>query len=194
MDDQRTVEEDSCGRPADNGLSEPLPSPVLGDAKAPVTVAVFGDFACAGCRAFHENVVPHLRREYADPGIIGYEHHDYPRPGRDDPEIRRASNAARAAQDVCGDGAFYEFAAGLFENQPRLGDALYGELATDVGAEPDAVVRAAETRRYEATVEADRERGAERGVSAVPAVFIDDEEFTGTTLDGLTDLVEEKRG
>lgn len=172
---------------------DPLPTPVLGEAGAPVRVMVFEDFACRGCRAFHENVLPKLRREYVDPGVVRYEHRDYPRPGQDDPEIHRAASAARAVQDELGDAAFYEYEAALFRNQGRLGLDLYADLATEVGADPDTVRRAARTRRYAETVERDREAGQQRDVGAVPAIYVEDEEFTGTTYAGLADLVEAHR-
>lgn len=170
----------------------PLPTPILGDADAPVTVAVYEDFACAGCRAFHDNVLPHLRREYVSTGVVRYEHRDYPR-SVDNPEIYRAASAARAVQATVDASAFYDFAARLFENQDRLGPDLYASLAAEVGADPDAVRRAARDRLYEATIERDRDRGAELGVGAVPAIFVDGEEFSGTTVDGLLELVESKR-
>lgn len=170
-----------------------LPTPILGEAQAPVTVAVYEDFACGGCRAFHDNVLPRLQRDYIQSGIVRYEHHDYPRSVEDDLEIRRAANAARAVQDELGDAAFYDYASQLFANQRRLGLDCYAELAAEVDADPDAVRRAARIQLYAATIDRDRDGGDERGVGPVPAIFVEDEAFTGTSLDGLTDLVEQKR-
>lgn len=197
MGEDDPVDADRGSRPItdsdDVAVPDPLPAPVLGDPAAPVTVAVYEDFACRGCRAFHDNVLPRLRQEYVQPGAVRYEHHDYPRPGVDDPEIYRAANAARAVQRELGDAAFYEFASGLFGSQTQLRVDRYESLATAVGADPDSVGRAARIQLYAATIDRDRQRGAELGIGPVPAIFVDGEEFTGTSLGGLLDLVEEKR-
>jgi protein-disulfide isomerase len=42
--------------------------PVLGQADAPVTVAVFEDFLCPHCATFSEEVFPLVKRDYVDTG------------------------------------------------------------------------------------------------------------------------------
>ena len=50
--------------------------PVLGDSTAPLTIVEFSDFECPYCRRFHEQVLPALKREYIDTGLVRFIHKD----------------------------------------------------------------------------------------------------------------------
>ncbi|QZY01112.1 DsbA family protein [Halobaculum rubrum] len=161
---------------------ESLPTPVHGDEDAPVTVAVFEDFACPHCRTFAVDVHPRLVDEYVDPGDVRYEHHDFPIPV-DDRWSWEAPGAARAVQDTVGDEAFFTFTQRLFEEgwtdgSPTYSESLLRDLAGAVDADPDTVVTAASEGRYRPVLEADREAGLDRGVQGTPSVFVD-----GTLID-----------
>ena len=161
---------------------ESLPTPVQGDEDAPVTVAVFEDFACPHCRTFAVDVQPRIVDEYVDPGDVRYEHHDFPIPV-DDRWSWEAPGAGRAVQDTVGDAVFVTFTGRLFEEgwadgSPTYSESLMRDLASAVGADPDTVVADASGNRYRPVLEADRESGLDRGVQATPSVFVD-----GTLLD-----------
>lgn len=172
--------------------TEPLAPPRRGDADAPVTLAVYVDFACPHCRSFHRDTVPLIDREYVDEGVVTYEHRDFPLPV-DDPESYRAANAARAVQAAAGVDAFFEFSSGLFDRQPELGLSLYETLADEVGVDQRVVRRAAKGRVYGATIERDRTAGRDAGVDSTPSVVVDGELFTGETWDDLASRIEEAR-
>ncbi|MEF8859297.1 MAG: thioredoxin domain-containing protein [Halolamina sp.] len=161
---------------------ESLPTPVQGADDAPVTVAVFEDFACPHCRTFAVDVHPRLVDEYVDPGDVQYEHHDFPIPV-DDRWSWEAPGAARGVQDTVGDRAFFTFTQRLFEEgwtdgSPTYSESLLRDLAGAVDADPDTVVTAASEARYRPVLEADREAGLDRGVQGTPSVFVD-----GTLID-----------
>ena len=109
-------------------VDQPLLAPVKGDPEASVTVAAYEDFACPHCRDYVLEVVPELQSEFIEPGMIRYEHHDFPLPVAD-PGSYTAANAARAAQARAGDEAFWVAAEQLFENQDSLGTDLYSTVA-----------------------------------------------------------------
>jgi len=168
------------GTPAD--AVESLPTPVQGADDAPVTVAVFEDFACPHCRTFAVDVHPQLVDEYVDSGDVRYEHHDFPIPV-DDRWSWEVPGAARAVQDAVGDEAFFTFTQRLFEEgwsdgSPTYSESLLRDLAGAVDADPDTVVAAASDGRYRPVLEADREAGLDRGVQGTPSVFVD-----GTLID-----------
>jgi len=161
---------------------ESLPTPVQGADDAPVTVAVFEDFACPHCRTFAVDVHPKLVDEYVDPGEVRFEHHDFPIPV-DDRWSWEAPGAARAVQDAVGDEAFFTFTQRLFEEgwsdgSPAYSESLLRDLASAVDADPDTVATAASEGRYRSVLEADREAGLDRGVRGTPSVFVD-----GTLID-----------
>lgn len=150
---------------------ESLPAPVQGDPDADVTVLAFEDYACPHCAAYVLDVLPELERAYVEPGTIRYEHHDYPIPV-DGQWSWAAAGAARAVQAAAGDDAFFAYSRRLFENQDRYSMDLLGSLATEVGADPDAVERAAQQGTYRPVLEADRKRGREMGLDGTPEIYV----------------------
>jgi protein-disulfide isomerase len=150
--------------------AETLPTPVLGDPDADVTVMAFEDYVCGHCASFVLEELSQLETEYIEPGTIHYEHHDFPLPLSD--ESWRAPNAARAVQDTVSEEAYWEFSHKLYENQSDLGLSLYESLAEEVGADPETVRTAAVEEEYEATILADREHGEGLDVEATPTVFV----------------------
>ena len=176
--------------PTDTGTAaaDLLSAPVAGDPDAAVTVAVYEDFACPHCATFNEEVYPQIRSEYVESEQIRYEHHDFPIPVEETVSWQ-APNAARAVQTTVGDDAFFDYADRLFANQGSLEPNAYAALAEEVDADPSTVKTAAVDREYDATVEADRERGIDAGVRGTPTAFVNGEEVEATA-DALTDAID----
>lgn len=183
-----TTADGGAGRETATPRTDLLSAPVAGDPEADVTVAVYEDFACPHCATFNEEVYPTLRSEYVDSEQIRYEHHDFPIPV-DQAVSWQAPNAARAVQATVGDGAFFAYADRLFANQGSLEPNAYAALAEEVDAEPSAVKTAAVGREYDATIEADRERGYDAGVRGTPTAFVNGEEVEATT-EALTEAID----
>ena len=159
---------------------ERLAPPVKGDPDAPVTLAVFEDYACPHCADYNTDGVPELEAAYVDPGEIRYEHRDLPIPVVD-PGSFQAANAAREVQSRNGDGEFWTYAAALFE---RSGDiaaeapTLFGTIADEQGHDGEAVREAAVDRTHEETVQGDRQEAADLGVGATPSFVLNGEIVT----------------
>ena len=54
---------------------------VLGSADAPVTIIEYSSFTCPHCADFHADVLPDLKREYIDPGLVRLVFRDFPLDG-----------------------------------------------------------------------------------------------------------------
>jgi len=87
-------------------------SKALGTPSAPITVEVFSDFECPACKAFHENVLPELMRDYVIPGKVFLASFEFPLPMHQ--HSRQAANYAVAAARV---GAYSPVADALFRGQ-----------------------------------------------------------------------------
>ncbi|MFB6091840.1 MAG: DsbA family protein [Haloquadratum sp.] len=151
-----------------------LPRPALGATDAPVTVDVFEDYACPHCREFTERVYPKIESNYVDAGDVRYRFFDFPIPVSDWSWL--AASAARAVQDRTDAETFFAFGKRVYANQDRLSDEgfqVVHDIAADLGVEGCTVAAAAEQESYRPVVEADRQRGIQRGVSGTPAVFVD---------------------
>jgi len=148
-----------------------LPAPTLGSDDADVTVAAFEDFSCPHCATFSLEVLPELRSEYVEPGDARFEHHDFPIPV-DERWSWQAGSAARGVQDEVGDGAFFEYAHALFENQGDFSPRRITDLANDVDAPGCAIQADALNETYRPVLEADRQLGIDSGVEGTPGVFV----------------------
>jgi protein-disulfide isomerase len=168
-----------------------LPAPTLGAGDADVTVVAFEDFACPHCATYSLEVVPRLRSEYVEPGVVSYAFRDFPIPV-DERWSWQVASAARGVQDEVDDAAFFEYAHALFENQGSFSAELVTELANDVGAPGCAVRTDAVNETYRPVVEADRRRAVDRGAQGTPAVYVDGRSVA-PTYDAIADAVEAAR-
>lgn len=155
-----------------------LPTPTLGD--GPVALDVYEDLGCPACQEFNRSLLPLIREELIEEGVVTYSHVDYVLPAAET-SIDKGT-AARSVQDQTnGDGdpngSFFEYKAAVFDaNSP--GRETLAELAADHGADPDAVATAVEEETYFPTLAADWRRGEEQGVDSTPTVVVD-----GTTVE-----------
>jgi protein-disulfide isomerase len=168
-----------------------LSRPTIGSADAGVTVAAFEDFSCPHCATFSLEVLPELRTEYVDAGVVQYEHHDFPIPV-DERWSWQAASAARGVQDETDDQTFFEFAHALYENQDRYSPGVMTELANEVGAPGCAIQADAVNETYRPVLESDRQAGIDRGVGGTPAVYVDGR-TTDPTFDAIAAAIEGAR-
>jgi len=89
--------------------------PSLGSSKAPLTIVEFSDFECPYCRVFHEQVLPSLKREYINTGLVRFIHKDLPLPFHD--QARPAAAAARCAGEQ---NRYWDLYSALFNQQTCL--------------------------------------------------------------------------
>jgi len=153
-----------------SGADEP---PMRGDPDAEVTLEVFEDFSCGGCRAYTLDGFPLLAESHIQPGRIRYEFRNFPFIRT---ESFEAANAARAAYERGGNEAFWPFKKRVFENQgslPSSTPGLYGDIATDLGLDRDEIETAAVEQSYDDKVSSDKTRGEDLGVGGTPSFVID---------------------
>ncbi len=95
--------------------------PLLGDASAPVTMAVFEDFRCPGCQNFELNVMPDIRRDYVDGGRVRVAYFNLPVVA----PVTASEHVARVGECVFrqSNDAFWEMKTPLYRAQQQLGDA-----------------------------------------------------------------------
>ncbi|WIV66215.1 thioredoxin domain-containing protein [Natrialbaceae archaeon AArc-T1-2] len=158
---------EAAGEPVDS-----LPAPVAGDPDADVTVEVYADFACPGCRWFELEVAPELTAEYVDPELVRYEHRDFPIPV-DDTWSWAVANAARSVQDREGDDAFWSFVPTVFQSQDDYSYDVLASIADEFGYDGERTSADAEAGTYDAVLEDDRGRGETAGVGGTPAIVVD---------------------
>lgn len=148
---------------------------IRGNYQAPVTIVEFSDFQCPFCRQFHPTM-KQLLAEYPDKVRWVYKHFPL---DQIHPNARPAAEASECVFEQKGDDGFWQFSDNLLENQERLGESLYKELAKKLGLDMKQFNNCLSSRKYKDKVEADYQEGIKVGVQGTPGSFVNGEPLAG---------------
>lgn len=109
-------------------------SPTLGSSSKEIVLFEFSDFQCPFCAQAHATLKTFMNK-HGDRVTLVFKHLPL---SRSHPEAVPAAFSAWAAQQQ---GKFWEYHDALFENQNRLGEDLYQEIARDLGLDLDRFER-----------------------------------------------------
>jgi len=166
---------------------DPAERPALGEADAPVRVAVFEDFSCPGCQQFKAQFTPQIVSAYVETGEAVYFHADFPLPV-DETWSYAVASAARAVFEEAGNDAFWGFASAIYEHQGSYAYDVIEETADEYGVGAEARA-AAENETHRDWLDDDREQGEEWGVEGTPTVLVDGDEVE-TDLESIFEAIE----
>tara|TARA_R110000868_G_scaffold218576_1_gene468941 strand:- start:85456 stop:86169 length:714 start_codon:yes stop_codon:yes gene_type:complete len=158
-------------------------TPVFGNKDAKVTLIEFSDFRCGYCHKVQETI-SQLREKYE--GKVRFAFKNMPILTE---ESRQAALAGLAAHKQ---GKFWEFNAKLWDNQPRLGDELFVELAKEVGLDVDQFNTDRASEEIFAQVQIDFEDGKGAGVQGTPHFIINGKALSGAQpISAFIDAIDE---
>ncbi len=155
--------------------------PFVGDANAPVTMAVWFDYQCPFCKQLELNVTSQIIDQYVSTGKVKIVFKDFQFLGQDS---QVAAEFARAMWELYPD-KFYDWYKAMFVAQDEEGDQGFGDLdsikkltAKIDGVDVNKVVSLMDSKKaeYDAAIAADRSEGQKFGINGTPAIII------GTTL------------
>ncbi|MFO0666822.1 MAG: thioredoxin domain-containing protein [Polyangiaceae bacterium] len=149
-------------------------SPVLGNANAQVTIAVFSDFQCPYCKKV-EPTFKEIREKYGDKVRFVWKNEPLPFHPRATP----AANLAMEARAQKGEKGFWEAHDALFESQPKLEDQDLEEVAKKLGLNVDKVKAAIKDNKYEKEIDADVELGEDVQANGTPHMFVNGRRLVG---------------
>jgi len=145
---------------------------VQGPEDAPLTLVEYGDYECPSCGSAYP-IVKRVQEKFGK--RLRFVFRNFPL-SKIHPH---AESAAETAEFAAAQGRFWEMHDLLFENQEQLSEALYSELAEELGLSPTALRQALEEGRYKDRVRTDFSSGVRSGVNGTPTFFIN-----GTRHDG----------
>ena len=152
--------------------------PTLGHASAPLTIVEFSDFECSYCRRFHEQVMPQLKRDYIDSGLVRFVHKDLPLPFH--PHALPAAAAARCAGEQ---DRYWDLYSGLFDQQNCLNCKGILAIAAEEELNTTALKACMERESTLAVINANRSEASLHNISATPTFIIGPTRSDGS-LDG----------
>ena len=146
---------------------------IVGNQSAPIRMEIFSDFSCPGCKAFHDNLLPVVMREFVSKGQAFLVFRDYvlpPSPGH-----QFSGEAARYAVAANKIGKYRAVADALFAAQPSW--AMSGKVWDTVAAvltpgEQKQVATLAREQRIADEVQWDTQAGNRAGLTKTPTVGI----------------------
>ena len=157
--------------------------PALGDPSAPLTLVEFSDFECSYCRRFHKKVMPHLKRNYIDTGLVRFVHKDLPLPFH--PHALPAAAAARCAGEQ---NRYWNMYAALFDQQNCLGCKGVLSVAAEEGLNTTTLEACMAAESTVAVINSNRSEASLHNISATPTFVIgptqSDETLEGRVIEG----------
>ncbi|HLW75112.1 MAG TPA: thioredoxin domain-containing protein [Gammaproteobacteria bacterium] len=143
---------------------------VRGDPASGVTVIEFSDFQC-----------PYCARLNVELGVLADQHrllwiyrHTTGNAGH--PQAVPAAEAAECAGEQ---GQFWEYSDALFSNQPRLGEALYGDIAATLRLDTARFDACRKSGKYRPTLQHETAQASELDVEGTPTWFVNGRRMTG---------------
>ena len=145
---------------------------IQGDEDAPFTLVEYGDYECPHCGAAHP-VIKRVERHFGK--RLRFAFRNFPLT-----QIHaNAQSAAETAEFAANEGKFWEMHDLLFENQERLGNDLYDELAAQLDLDAVRLQEALEKGAYTRRVRNDFTGGVRSGVNGTPTFFINGQRHNG---------------
>jgi protein-disulfide isomerase len=157
----------------------------LGSAAAPVTVEVWSDFQCPGCKSLAERVEPALIGQYVVPGVARLVYRDAAfqgqRAGRPYDESVEPAAAARCAaqQDLFWTMHGWIFANWNGENEGAFRAERLRAIAEAAGLDMAAYDACMATGQQQAAVRAETDQAVAAGIGVTPTLIISGEPYEG---------------
>lgn len=141
--------------------------PFMGSGNAPLTIVEFSDFECRYCRRFHQQVLPSLKREYIDTGLVRFVHKDLPLPFHD--QARPAAAAARCAGEQ---NHYWDLYGALFDQQTCLECKGVIEIAKELSLDTSALQACMQREATDTLITANLSEAQLHNIRATPTFVI----------------------
>lgn len=146
-------------------------SAIRGDKKAEYTLIAFSDFQCPFCKRGDDTAKEFLKKNDKK---VKYVFKNFPLSFH--PEAGPAAKAATAAGKQ---GKFYEYHDKLFENQAKIGEELYVQIAKDLGLNLDKFNKDRASDEVQKQVDAEMKQGQDIGIQGTPGFVLNGVKILG---------------
>ncbi|MCP6726496.1 MAG: DsbA family protein [Patescibacteria group bacterium] len=140
---------------------------IRGNVNASITIVEYSDFECPYCGRFHPIMIQALS-DYPEDVRWVYRHF----PLRGHLQAQPAAEASECVAEQKGDEGFWSFVDAMFENQERLGEEFYREVAGEIGVNLVQFDSCVSSSKYANRVNSDYEEGIQLGVTGTPGSFV----------------------
>ena len=145
---------------------------VQGNDAATITIVEFGDYQCPFCGDAHP-IIKEIEDNFGDQ--IKFVFRNFPL----QESHQFAFSAAAAAEAAALQNKFWEMHDALYENQYRLDENLFEELAETVGLDMEKFQQDFTSEAVKEKVDNDFESGVRSGVNGTPSFYVNGTKFDG---------------
>ncbi|RYD77709.1 MAG: DsbA family protein [Sphingobacteriales bacterium] len=149
---------------------------VQGGLSAAIEIVEFGDYECPHCGDAYP-IVKEIEETFGNQ--IKFVFRNFP--------LKEAHPlafpAALAAEAAALQGRFWEMHDAIYENQYRLSEELFVELAETIGLDLDRFTEDSEADETQQKIEDDFESGIRSGVNGTPSFYVNGTKFDGGVMD-----------
>lgn len=139
----------------------------FGSREAKIGIVEFVDYECPYCRQFHAAVLPRLKTDYVDTGVVQYFTVDFPL------KMHRYALPASIAANCAGEQNRYPAMQDrLFAGNLSLGATLYSALARELGLDADKFAVCLNDRERQREIQRQLELGRRLGVNGTPSFIL----------------------
>ena len=149
-------------------------SPQLGPKTALVTIIEFADFQCPYCKRV-EPALQQIKTTYTT--NVRFVFKQMPLPFH--PRAEPAAEVALEARAEKGDTGFWAAHDKLFDSQPKLDDADFERIATELKLDVTKVRAAVANKKYQHAIEQDQDLGEDFQASGTPHFFVNGRRLVG---------------
>ncbi|MEO6522449.1 MAG: DsbA family protein [Mucilaginibacter sp.] len=162
-------------------------SPQIGADDARVVMTVFSDFECEFCKSFAKEILPKLKTDYIDKGLLKVHFRFLPL------EIHQhAFMAAEAAAYVNQQGKFWQMHDFLF-NQPLLNNKIVSNWLANNGLDTNKLKTNLQNHTFKNQIDIDIAEATRVGITGTPAIVINGNVTLGSRqYDYFTDLIDKE--
>lgn len=159
--------------------------PVMGDKNAKLTVIEFSDFECPFCKRSFNDVIPNLKKDYIDKGLVKFVYRDLPLSFHQN--AHKEAQSAECARDQGGDTSFFKYHDEIFKRTTSNGTGLALDqlpvIATDLGLNVSQFQQCLDSEKYKDEVDKDLSDAEKAGATGTPTWFIG-KTISDGTIDG----------
>jgi protein-disulfide isomerase len=141
--------------------------PSLGSPHAPLTIVEFSDFECSYCQKFHQIVLPKLKQQYIDTGLVRFIHKDLPLPFHS-----QALSAAAASRCAGEQNKYWTLYKALFDAQNCLGCKGVVAIAHEQGINTNKLQACMNRKVTTMLINANLSEAQLHGIRATPTFVI----------------------
>ena len=132
-----------------------------------MTIVEFSDFECPYSKRFHEQVLPSLKREFIDSGVVRFVHKDLPLPFH-----RQAGPAAAAARCAGEQNLYWDLYGALFDQQSCLECKGVVGIAEDLNIDSSALQACIQRDATQSLISANLSEAELHNIRATPTFVI----------------------